>query len=76
MLRCMAAGFTEFRLAPHSDPLGDRRGVEVVEIWSNGAKVGTLYPMEGGVKLVSKYLSADRIAVEPQQPAALKVWLR
>jgi hypothetical protein len=48
MLRCMAAGFTEFRLAPHPNPLGDRRGVEVVGIWSNGALVGTLYPMEGG----------------------------
>lgn len=46
------------------------RHVEVVEIWHNGDLLGTLYPQEWGVRLVSKYLREESINVDLEPPVA------
>lgn len=42
---------TEFKLALH-----DQTGDPIVEIWVNGKFRAVLYPIEGGVKLMSNHL--------------------
>lgn len=42
----------EFKLAPHW-----RLPVNVVEVWKRGKMIGTIYPGEEGIKVVSKYMA-------------------
>jgi len=61
-----------FRVKPHDI----RRGVEVCEIYSDhGLLLGVLYPMDWGVRLVSKYLEEDRVQFDRRSPKALNVKL-
>lgn len=56
---------TELRMGKHSI----RSETAVVEIWKDGQMIGTIYPAESGVRVVSKYhlvpsdvVSADTLA--------------
>lgn len=44
-----------FRMAEHSI----KRGVEICEILQKDEVVGTIYPTEKGIKIVSRYLMDD-----------------
>lgn len=72
-----------FRLVPHSDPLQNRRGVQLCEILQNGEVVGVIYPTKDGLKIVSRYLIENpESAIEidrgkfPPIPAVLINFLR
>lgn len=68
-----------FRFAEHKS----RAGVKLVEILQNGEVVGSIYPTEKGIKILSRYLYDDpESAVEierdklPPIPAVLINLLR
>lgn len=44
-----------FRLVDHSI----KPGIKIVEIWNGDTLMGTIYPTERGIKLVSKYIVDD-----------------
>lgn len=58
-----------FKLAPHSV----LSGVQLVEIWDEGEMIGSIYPTEVGIKVISKHVANDLegvIHIERHQPAS------
>jgi hypothetical protein len=51
------------------------RNVQVVEILDGDRLLGTIYPQEWGIRLVSKYLSPCRVTLEADIPPVLEVRL-
>ena len=49
---------TAFKIKQHLNPLGDRRGVDIVEVWIDDVFVATIYPMDRfpGLRIISKYM--------------------
>lgn len=46
----------ELKLKPHSDPLGNRPGQQVIEVWHDGALIGQVTAGDGpAVRVISKY---------------------
>jgi hypothetical protein len=61
-----------FRIQEHTI-----RNTQVVEILDGERLLGTIYPQEWGIRLVSKYLdgSFDQISIAPGLPVTLEVRL-
>lgn len=62
---------TQFRILEHGI-----RNAQVIELLdSEGNLLGVLYPLEGGVRLVSKYLDPRQVKFDPVVPMALEIAL-
>jgi virulence-associated protein VagC len=49
---------------------------QVVEVWEDGRRLAVIYPMEGGVKLISKLrvgMSPDQVLVDSSYPPAVHI---
>jgi hypothetical protein len=56
---------TEFRLSQ-----------QVVEVWEDGRLLGVVYPMDGGLKLISKHLvgmKRDQVLVDLNYPPSVHI---
>jgi len=63
---------TEFRVKPH----GKLPSNQMVEFWRDGVFVAGIYPHEGGIRIVSKYLDwVNGVKHEPGYPPSVVVHL-
>jgi hypothetical protein len=59
-----------FRIDRHAT-----RDTEVVEILDGGRLLGTIYPQDWGIRIVSKYLDEDHVTFDGLMPPVLEVKL-
>lgn len=62
----------QLRIAEHSIHW-ERKAVEIHH--PTMGLIGVIYPTESGVRIVSKYLSRKRIAIDPVEPPALEIFI-
>jgi len=57
----------EFRIAEHLH----KPGQKLIEVWNEGNLMGTIYPTERGIKVISKHIADDpqgAIVIEKSPP--------